>query len=62
MRGDSDVGGLSVKGIDTLLLLFYGRFVSNVLSLGNLSSFDGLVNFRHIAVVIFRQFSLMLLL
>ena len=46
--------GLSVKRVNTLFLLLYGNFVSNILSFSNLSSFDSLVNLRHITIAIFR--------
>ena len=46
--------GLPVKCVDTLLLLFYGSFVSNVLSLSNFGSFDSLVNLRLVTIAIFR--------
>ena len=46
--------GLSVKRLNTLLLLFYGSFVSNILSLGNFSTFDSLVNLLHVTIATFR--------
>ena len=47
--------GFSVKRVNTLLLLFYGSFVSNILSFGNLGSFDSLVNLLHVTIAIFRS-------